>query len=363
MSLTDKFKLIVISVEKSNLIYNSYQIPSDINDLEELYIKSIDSKWIRSKQMFYFINKGEILKSDVELKDITSDIILLTCSNLSDINPSSITNNNSLINNISNLIVHPLIGSSSSSSIIPYLQSDITNLSSNPQSLTLQTGNHIIPFNSMDNVSSVLPSPSESQVLLNSINLEPSSTQSTNTIASGSQLMQEFTSTINNMLNSVNVTIDIDNNTDIPPLTPSTIPIINPSTPPLPTTSVNPSVTDPSNSPDSEITSIESTEQDTEQDTEPSISNENTEPSITTINNEGTNTELVNNTITQLLNIYQSSSSTQNINNIRERYTNELNELRSMGFEDESRLLIALYVCEGNCENAINYYLSLQDDL
>jgi hypothetical protein len=353
MSLTDKFKLIVISVEKLNLIYNSYQIPSDINNLEELYIKSIDSKWIRSKQMFYFINKGEILKSDVELKNINSDIVLLTCSNLADVNPSSITSNNSLINNISNLIVQPLMGSSSS--IIPYLNSDITNLSSNPQSLTLQTGNHIIPFNSMDNVSSVLPSPSDNQVLLNSINLQPPSTQSGNTIASGSQLMHEFTSTINNMLNSVNVTID--NESAIPEVTPSIAPIINSTNITLP--HVTPPQVPPPVSSSPEITTSESTEQDTE----PSAANQDIEFSITTVNNEGTNTELVNNTITQLLNIYQSGGSAQNINNIRERYTNELNELRSMGFEDENRLLIALYVCEGNCENAINYYLSLQDDL
>ena len=40
----------------------------------------------------------------------------------------------------------------------------------------------------------------------------------------------------------------------------------------------------------------------------------------------------------------------------------EYNEMTAMGFTDENRILMSLYVCEGNCENAINYYLSLQGD-
>ena len=83
----------------------------------------------------------------------------------------------------------------------------------------------------------------------------------------------------------------------------------------------------------------------------------------THINQEGTNINSVNNTITQLLNIYQSSGNSDTLSSIREQYNQQFEEMHSMGFSDETKIITALYVCEGNCENAVNYYLSLQDDL
>ena len=83
----------------------------------------------------------------------------------------------------------------------------------------------------------------------------------------------------------------------------------------------------------------------------------------THINDDGTNITSVNNTIAQLLNIYQSSGISDSLSAIREQYNQQFEEMLSMGFNDENKIITSLYVCEGNCENAINYYLSLQDDL
>ena len=83
----------------------------------------------------------------------------------------------------------------------------------------------------------------------------------------------------------------------------------------------------------------------------------------THINDDGTNINSVNNTIAQLLNIYQSSGISDSLDAFREQYNQQFEEMLSMGFTDENKIITSLYVCEGNCENAINYYLSLQDDL
>jgi len=46
------------------------------------------------------------------------------------------------------------------------------------------------------------------------------------------------------------------------------------------------------------------------------------------------------------------------LDHIRELYSEEYRFMLSLGFTDINRILQALFVCEGNIENATNYYLS-----
>jgi hypothetical protein len=371
MSDSKNINLLVISVEKLNTMYNKYSIPKHVEDIEETYIEALESKWIRPKQMFFFINNGEILSSDTKIKSINTDIILLTCNNVNDFKiASSVTNNSVLINDISDLIGRTM-PSNSTSSVLPYINSASLNINSNiPQP--------IVPFNSLDTLSSVLENGSSVQSIF-------SGTSDTNP-NSGSQLMQEFRTTMRNMLNSVNVVIDNDNETSNQPLLTNSVnnedinnsttqsTIIN-----IPTSSTeiqNNNVTT-TNISDSSVTSNndehDGQDEDHQQDednrdahddtnTQDNSNNQsNDEDAIDNINEQGTNAELINNTVTQLLSMYNTSVN-NSYNSLLSRYSEQIEQMRNMGFTDESKILVSLYVSEGNFESAVNYYLSLPDD-
>lgn len=66
------------------------------------------------------------------------------------------------------------------------------------------------------------------------------------------------------------------------------------------------------------------------------------------------------NMASQLMNIYSSSS--QSLNNFRneneEKYREEIIQITNMGFNNREKIIQSLVVCNGNVEQAINYYLS-----
>ena len=362
--------LIVISVEKLNTIYNKYSIPEHIKDIEETYIEALESKWIRSKQMFYFIHNGEILPSDTKLKSINGDIILLTCNNLTEFKTSSLVSNNSvLLNDISDLLGRTG-HTTSASTILPYM---------NPSDINSNISQPIVPFNSLDTLSSVLENGNSIQTVFNSV--------SENNVNSGSQLMHEFRTTMRNMLNSVNVVID--NDTENPNQTlltdgnnsqsegnvtsQSTIgseqtSIIDTPTDSTTETPTGPNIDTPTDVITSEYINSSSTQvildsnQDNNEDSQIDNNNQGQqEDVIDNINNEGTNAELINNTVTQLLNIYNTNVNS-GYNSLLSRYSEQIEQMRNLGFTDENKILISLHVSEGNFENAVNYYLSLPDD-
>lgn len=381
--------LLILSIEKSNIIYKTHKIPEDVISVDQLYLKSIENNWIKPKEMFYFINDGNLLDGEKRIENIPSDIILLSCSYLTKYKLSSVINsNNSLMQDISDIITRP--PSSNMSSITSYLNTNIATLSSESTDPILSDV-AFTPYESQTDISSAITSSLAANMLANAGNSQ------TNNITSGSQLMNEFTNTINNMLNSVNVVIDPNTtNLEVPNISPTDL-NMSQSLPNLETLGLNTS--DTSNNIDSNIsnnidsntsnnidsnTDINSAAQlseniDNNSSNQVNISNDTADnqsndilpnpesTSIdhdegTNINEEGTNINSVNNTIAQLLNIYQSSSNSDTLSSIREQYNQQFEEMHSMGFTDETKIITALYVCEGNCENAINYYLSLQDD-
>ena len=389
--------LLILSIEKSNIIYKTHKIPEDVISIDQLYLKSIENNWIKPKEMFYFINDGNLLDGEKRIENIPSDIILLSCSYLTKYKLSSVINsNNSLMQDISDIITRP--PSSNMSSITSYLNTNIATLSSESTDPILSDV-AFTPYESQTDISSSITSSLAANMLANAGNSQ------TNNITSGSQLMNEFTNTINNMLNSVNVVIDPNTtNLEVPNISPTDL-SMSQSLPNLETLGLNTSDTsnnidsNTSNNIDSNTSNIDSNTSnnidsntdinsasqlseniDNNNSNQVNISNDNVDThsndilpnpestSIdhdegTNINEEGTNINSVNNTIAQLLNIYQSSSNSDTLSSIREQYNQQFEEMHSMGFTDETKIITALYVCEGNCENAINYYLSLQDDL
>lgn len=342
MTSKSDVNLIIVFIEKDRPSYTVHKIDEDMKKLDDIYITAIEKKWIQSKQLFFFMNKGQLLPGDTEISNIHSDIMLIVCSKLNDFRLTSYINNNSLMQDISNIIMRP---SMSSGSITPYLNTNVTNLSNNS---TTSTSIPVVPFNTTNESLA----PAFSQIGETSLVSE---------ISAGSQLMQEFQSSINNMLNSLNTSV-LDpvvsaNSTVNTPESNITTPVSINTAPNISNTPLN-----------STSISIETT--NSEQNSEDAVqsvvtNNEQTEVSDdsgTEINESGTNVDSVTNTLSQLLNIYQSSSTSNNFHNIREQYPTEINDMRAMGFTDENRILMSLYVCEGNCENAINYYLSLQGD-
>ena len=357
MSSSEEMKLLIVTIDKQTPQITRKKLNSEIKDVEDIYLKSIENKWIKSHQMFFFINKGKLLKSNTYLKDINSDIILITCSKLTDFRLSSVINNNSLMQDISNIIMRPSL---SSGSILPYLNTNLTSLSGNDTSSI-----PVVPFNttSSENLAPAFLSSANSQLSYESVNS-----------ASGSQLMQEFQTTINNMLNSVNTSVlDTTNTSET-----SNTTILDPSLDN--TTNSNNTVTNTNTETVDNTTSVDTTSVDTpslgqgtitiqqprvdllNNVTQSNTSEDNHEQDGVEINEEGTNMESVTSTLTQLLNIYSSGSNSLNLASIREQYSAQFSEMRDMGFTDHNKILMSLYVCEGNCENAINYYLSLQDD-
>ena len=351
MSSSEEIKLLIVTIDKQTPEFTIKKLNPDMKDVEDVYLKSIENKWIKPHQMFFFLNKGELLKSDTDLKDINSDIILITCSKLTDYRLSSVINNNSLMQDISNIIMRPSV---SSGSILPYLNTNLASLSGNDTSSI-----PVVPFNtnSSDNLAPAFLSSANSQLAYESVNS-----------ASGSQLMQEFQTTINNMLNSVNTSVlDTTNTSET-----SNTTILDPS---LDNTTNSNTVTNTNTETVDNTTSVEtpSSGQGTITIQQPpanllnNVTQSNTlegnhEQDEVEINEEGTNMESVTSTLTQLLNIYSSGSNSINLASIREQYSAQFSEMRDMGFTDHNKILMSLYVCEGNCENAINYYLSLQDD-
>ena len=94
-------------------------------------------------------------------------------------------------------------------------------------------------------------------------------------------------------------------------------------------------------------------------DIEPPINNINPLVPLTTdiLSDTGTSVNDTN-LASQLLNIYETTNVQLNYQSIKEQYIDQFNYMNGMGFTDYTKIIIALYVCEGDCQAAINYYLS-----
>lgn len=76
-------------------------------------------------------------------------------------------------------------------------------------------------------------------------------------------------------------------------------------------------------------------------------------------NNQSLNNQSLN-IMNQLLNMYSNNTVTQTsiTNTLKEKYKDEIETMKSMGLVDETLILQALSICEGNVEHAINYYFN-----
>ena len=46
------------------------------------------------------------------------------------------------------------------------------------------------------------------------------------------------------------------------------------------------------------------------------------------------------------------------MSSLEEKYKTQIEQMKLMGFTDETKIINALAICEGNLEHAINYYLN-----
>ena len=76
-------------------------------------------------------------------------------------------------------------------------------------------------------------------------------------------------------------------------------------------------------------------------------------------NNQSLNNQSLN-LMNQLLNMYSNNTVTQTsiTNALKEKYKDEIETMKGMGLVDETLILQALSLCEGNVEHAINYYFN-----
>ena len=68
MSSSEEIKLLIVTIDKQTPEFTTKKLNPDMKDVEDVYLKSIENKWIKPHQMFFFLNKGELLKSDTDLK-------------------------------------------------------------------------------------------------------------------------------------------------------------------------------------------------------------------------------------------------------------------------------------------------------
>ena len=75
MTSISDVKLIIVTIEKDIPSYSTHKITKDMRKCDDIYLKAIENKWIKSKQTFFFINKGELLFGDTDLSKINTDIV------------------------------------------------------------------------------------------------------------------------------------------------------------------------------------------------------------------------------------------------------------------------------------------------
>ena len=91
---------------------------------------------------------------------------------------------------------------------------------------------------------------------------------------------------------------------------------------------------------------------DTLDDNDSSVDS-NTESQVNYFNNMFNYGNTTNNFIRHI-----SNQSSNIIEESREKYTQQIEQMKSMGFSDENEIIRALIICDGNVEHAINYYLN-----
>ena len=85
---------------------------------------------------------------------------------------------------------------------------------------------------------------------------------------------------------------------------------------------------------------------------------DNSEEDIITNDVQLSNGELLN-FQNQIMNIYNNINQESSIESIKDKYKESYDIMIAMGFYEEDKILQSLQVCEGNVENAVNYYLSM----
>ena len=354
-------QLLVISVDNYNIIHKAHDIPNNITSMDDLYTHAIDLKWVTNfkNHIFFFIHMGKIIQSNQPISDLTNDIILLKCNKLNTLRAPGFFTGSDLVENIANLLVPSLFSSSNidDTAISGYFNSNIAplNSSNSPRRFSLIDGavtdgvfpdTISAPNSVLNNIDSVADSDDTSDDDSNAI----PSMVADNTVANTHTILPDeiqFIDPIDNLTNSLFEIIQ-------PTAT-------NNSVSDVVGNDINPIGNNLNDTVDNDLNDTVDNDlnDNVGGDIEPPINNINPLVPLTTdiLSDTGASVNDTN-LASQLLNIYETTNVQLNYQSIKEQYIDQFNYMNGMGFTDYTKIIIALYVCEGDCQAAINYYLS-----
>ena len=378
-------QLLVISVDNYNIIHKAHDIPNNITSMDDLYTHAIDLKWVTNfkNHIFFFIHMGKIIQSNQPISDLTNDIILLKCNKLNTLRAPGFFTGSDLVENIANLLVPSLFSSSNidDTAISGYFNSNIAplNSSNSPRRFSLIDGavtdgvfpdTISAPNSVLNNIDSVADSDDTSDDDSNAI----PSMVADNTVANTHTILPDeiqFIDPIDNLTNSLfeiiqptatnNSVSDVVGN-DINPIGNNLNDTVDNDLNDTVDNDLNDTVDNNLNDTmdnDLNDTMDNDLNDNVGGDIEPPINNINPLVPLTTdiLSDTGASVNDTN-LASQLLNIYETTNVQLNYQSIKEQYIDQFNYMNGMGFTDYTKIIIALYVCEGDCQAAINYYLS-----
>lgn len=365
-------QLLIITTERSNLIHKARDIPSSIITISDLYDYASKSKWIPPNKnsifFFAFIHTGSILRSSQNIAELSNDIILLMCKNLNTIPASNFVSGRDLVSNIATLFGPSLFGNSLSSS---YFESGLS--STRSDNLPTNRQFTFVPENSIDTQAVNSDNLNNSSTSIEISNLPGETTSSLTNLSN--ELFDIIQSAVDNTSNVsqensenqnvVNNTAEYDE-VDESKITESDANLENNIENTLENIAEDNHLVNERNIIETNVnqnTDIQDNGDDTAESGQEESAPVNTD--IQSDNRESDNRESDSNLsihdneiASQLLNIFQNTNNQIDYEGIKQDYLEQYNYMHSIGFNNDNKILTALYVCQGDIESAINYYLS-----
>tara|TARA_B100000575_G_C23142084_1_gene664972 strand:+ start:6768 stop:7763 length:996 start_codon:yes stop_codon:yes gene_type:complete len=326
MSSNHKKQLLIVLIDKYNITNYKKDIPDNIEYIEDLNKHVIDNSWIDEKKMekkpfFLYLNSGEIIPNETKLDTIFTDIMLLVYTSINYVKRT-----------------------------FPDTFPNVTNISSN-----LENTDTPIGYNILSNIPSSITTPQIPVFTFNIPGTSDTSSLSDQTSQLSEAILGNLSSTTSNLSSNI---ANIISSLSLPSST------MNVNTDQdIEDDGVHFNDTPHVESQESEMTLIEPLIPTTNNDeissnNEDPLSNDDSDNNGTVVNNQTINIP------DQLQNIYQQTLNTFNYANsfnyteIKEKYSEEYEHMKQIGFIDDNKILEALYICDGNIENSVNYYLA-----
>jgi hypothetical protein len=324
MSTNQTQQLLIVLIDKFDITHYAKDIPPDLEYIEDLHSMVQTESWIKNdiisqKPLVFYINAGEIVSTQTKIKSMDTDIMLLVYKSINYVRrtfPGSLSN---ITQNMSQYLSHTLSGVD-----LPIGYNILSNIPSNITTPATPT----FTFNVQD---ASITSPVQSNQPSESVSTPPS-----DQVPSMPEYITNYIS--ENIPNLSSDITTILNNLPIQSIVQPGDPIEN----------AIAAADYGENNSDGTVSTSDTTPADVVDaaDVAGAVDNE-------TIVNTG-----LGQLSEQLQDILNGSITGIDYNDIKEKYSEGYDHMKVIGFTDDRKILQALYVCEGNIENAVNYYLS-----